>query len=127
MAIIIPVYSIYNIINTYKLDKLDREYEIALIIYISHGIRNNSTSFVYNFKISYDEKVYRKNYFGSPKTEKYQDNEFIFVKFNENKTYFIIKDHVFREYIGDTILFLIAFLFIYLSIVLFRVLLNKKY
>ena len=120
MSFAVPAYSIYNIVNTYKVDKLDKEYETALIVYTSLGRKG---TFVYNFKIPNDEKTYRKNYFGSPSFEE----KFLYVKFNENKTYWIIKDKITREYISDAIMILLAGLFVYIAIVLFRVILNIRY
>ena len=118
MTFALPIYAIYNFINTYKLDKSDQNYIIADVIYITRGGRGGG---VYNFKVEDDNKIYRKNYWiTSSKLKK------INVKFNENKTYWIIENHIIREYIDSTIFIIISGFYAYISFTLFKVIKEIK-
>jgi hypothetical protein len=119
-SIAIPVYSFYNIINTYNLNKSDTEYERATVIRITEGSRY--PTIVINFKMSNDNNIYRKNYFGSNKYE-----EWVNVKFNEKRSYCIIEGYIVQEYITDIIMLLLTGFFVYIGILLFKVIINIKY
>lgn len=120
-SIAVPIYSINNLIKISELEKLEKEYEVAEITNIYNPQRrHNNRSFVYNFKIANDEKIYRKNISGRPKEDK-----ILYVKFNDDKTFWIVKDHIEEDYKGNKTLLIFGGIFIIITIALFIAIKDK--
>ena len=116
MTIILPVYTVSNVLKIYSISNSNSTKEVGIIDHIYYG---KGISFVINFRLEGKDKIYRKNYIGTVK-----DNNTITVMFNEKRNFYIIQEYINREYITNVFLFLLTGIFI---LILWYCFINIRY